>query len=382
VATFDETIAETLSIAPASPVGWTAVLSDGLNVTQLMEVVKAHDGTISENLTLADALTPLLGVVLAERIAIDLADIANHKFTMSIAEQAIFYSELVAALPVTISENLTIAAAEIVTQAVTVIEALGLEEVLTPAVMYRMSIAERLTVADAITRFMGADIIDGITVSPAMSLDVYRTAQVDETLELADALSPQFVLRVSCEETLELTADEALNMIFSAEVDEAIELAGAYLAPNGSITTWVMNTRTAGVTEYQNYAFNSFARVGNVYLGASENGLYELLGDDDDGTDIIATIRSGFAQWAGTHLGSFKGAYLAVAGAGDYILRVLTRDGKTYNYRVTAATGKTVKVNMGKGLRSRYFAFELVSTGQDFDLDTLEFIPLIADRRV
>jgi hypothetical protein len=37
---------------------------------------------------------------------------------------------------------------------------------------------------------------------------------------------------------------------------------------------------------------------------------------------------------------------------------------------------------MGKGLRSRYFAFELVSTGQDFDLDTLEFIPLVADRRV
>jgi hypothetical protein len=71
-----------------------------------------------------------------------------------------------------------------------------------------------------------------------------------------------------------------------------------------------------------------------------------------------------------------------VAGAGDYVLRVLTRDGKTYNYRVTAADGRSVKINMGKGLRSRYFAFELVSTGQDFDLDTLEFIPLVADRRV
>ena len=43
---------------------------------------------------------------------------------------------------------------------------------------------------------------------------------------------------------------------------------------------------------------------------------------------------------------------------------------------------KTTKVNLGKGLRARYFAFELVSTGQDFDLDTLEFIPLVAQRRV
>jgi hypothetical protein len=171
-------------------------------------------------------------------------------------------------------------------------------------------------------------------------------------------------------------------MIFNAEIDETIEIAGAYLAPNGSVTTWVMNTRTGGVTEYENYAFNSFARVGNKYLGAADDGLYELLGTRTMGPTSLPPFGQGFAQWSGTHLGSFKAAYLAVAGAGDYILRVLTRDGKTYNYRVTAADGRAVKVNMGKGLRSRYFAFELVSTGQDFDLDTLEFIPLVADRRV
>ena len=43
---------------------------------------------------------------------------------------------------------------------------------------------------------------------------------------------------------------------------------------------------------------------------------------------------------------------------------------------------KTTKVNMGKGLRARYFAYELISTGQDFDLDSVEFVPLVAQRRV
>jgi hypothetical protein len=38
-----------------------------------------------------------------------------------------------------------------------------------------------------------------------------------------------------------------------------------------------------------------------------------------------------------------------VAGVGDYVLRIITRDGKTFNYRVTAADGRTVKVNLGKG---------------------------------
>jgi hypothetical protein len=143
-----------------------------------------------------------------------------------------------------------------------------------------------------------------------------------------------------------------------------------------------MNTRTGAVTEYDNYAFNSFARIGDKYIGASESGLYELLGDDDAGADIVATIRSGFAQWSGTHMGSFKGMYLATRGEGDFILKVITADNKEYHYAVAAQDSRTTKITTGKGLRARYFAFELISTGQDFNLDTIEFIPLVADRRV
>jgi hypothetical protein len=39
-------------------------------------------------------------------------------------------------------------------------------------------------------------------------------------------------------------------------------------------------------------------------------------------------------------------------------------------------------VQVGKGLRARYFALELVTTGQDFDLDTIEVVPLLNARRV
>jgi hypothetical protein len=136
------------------------------------------------------------------------------------------------------------------------------------------------------------------------------------------------------------------------------------------------------VTEYSNYQFNSFAAMGSKYLGANENGLYELNGDDDDGEDIIAQIKSGFAQWAGARFTLFKGIYLGVRGEGDFVLRLTTGDGSTYNYGVSTRNMRSTKVHLGKGLRARYFAFELISTGQDFDLESIEFVPLIADRRV
>lgn len=375
-------IDENLSLAPSQRVGWATIVAEGLHVSQTMSGIRAQLATISETLTLSDALKPFIGVVLTERLAIDQAETVNGHYNMSIAEQASFHAQLMVTLPATITEALTIIASQVVQRAITVIEQLQLEDTIIPSIMYHMTISERINVADALARFMSAQVIEALTITPAIDPKVFRTAQIDEALTIADTLTPHFILRVTCDETLEFTADEAVRMIFNAEIDETIEIAGAYLGPNGSVTTWVMNTRSGAVSEYQNYAFNSFARVGDKYLGAASDGLYELLGDTDAGTNIIATIRSGFAQWAGTHLGSIKAIYLAVRGPGTYVLKVITLDGKTFNYSVETADGLSAKVPTGKGLRSRYFAFELVSAGQDFDLDTLEFVPLVADRRV
>jgi hypothetical protein len=74
--------------------------------------------------------------------------------------------------------------------------------------------------------------------------------------------------------------------------------------------------------------------------------------------------------------------YLGTRGGGDFVLKLITGDDKTFIYSVNARDMATTKITLGKGLRARYFAFELVSTGQDFDLDTIEFVPLVSDRRV
>ena len=149
-----------------------------------------------------------------------------------------------------------------------------------------------------------------------------------------------------------------------------------------SHTTWAVNTNTGAVTEYTNYDFNSFAQMGLKYLGASSNGLYELNGDTDAGTSIIGQLKSGLLQFSGSRFTGFKAAYLGVRGTGDVLLKLVTGDGVTRTYTVTLDSMRTTKVTMGKGIRARYFSFELIGTGQDFDVDTVEFVPIMAQRRV
>ena len=96
-------------------------------------------------------------------------------------------------------------------------------------------------------------------------------------------------------------------------------------------------------------------------------------------------MRGGYLQFGGTHLSRLKAAYLAVRNTTDdavFVLKIETGDGVEYIYTVDTRNMRSTKVHMGKGQRARYFTWELVSDGQDFDLESLEFVPIALNRRV
>jgi hypothetical protein len=245
-----------------------------------------------------------------------------------------------------------------------------------------VEMADNVGLAVALTTHSAVTVADELGVDPALLGVSLRRGIISEDVGIEPLETPQLVLRATVDEGVGIEPLEALGMLFAAEVVEGVELTAAYLAPNGSFTTWAMNTRTGAVSEYADFAFNSFAQIGNTYLGASSAGLYELRGDDDDGADIIARIKSGFMQFGGTRLSRLKSAYIAARGEGAFVLRIIDGEDRQYDYAVDTRNQRSTKVHMGKGQRSRYFAFELISEGQDFDLDTLEFVPIMVERRV
>lgn len=280
-----------------------------------------------------------------------------------------------------LSETFTLSDLARMFQYVTIVEGLGMADaVLMPWRVYS-TIAEQLRVADDLARFLGARVDDVVAVIETLARKRKLNPTITQGVTVVDTPTRGLLLRVDASEAISITPDEALQMLFKPTLTDAVEIVSAYLDPEG-ITTWAVNLSHGGVSEYTNYNFNSFAQLGNKYIAASEDGLYELDGDDDDGTDIIARIKSGMLQFGKSNYASFKGIYIGVRGAGQYILKLETGDGKTYTYQVTARSMETTKVNVGKGLRARYFSYELITTGQDFDMDSIEFLPLVARRRV
>lgn len=266
--------------------------------------------------------------------------------------------------------------------ALAVIDILGLTEALAPALKYGMTVSETAQWMDSLSNFFSGVITEGIGTNDALTNVLRMSPVLAEILGVNDALTQKLVFRVDAADGIGLDDFDIEQLRYAATIAEGIEIVAGYIGPNGNFTTWAINTKNFATTEYTNYVFNSFAQMGNQYLGATSSGLFELDGATDNGAAIIADIKSGLMQLGGSRFTSFKAAYLGVRGAGDFVLKLVTGDGTTYNYAVVGKSMQTTKVHFGKGLRARYFSFELISAGQDFDLDTIEFIPLVAQRRV
>lgn len=322
------------------------------------------------------------GLRLAERLRVSSAPAAATMYHLMIQEAARISETIRRVQIASVEDQVTLDYALSYIIGLSVIEKLGLSDPLVERLRTTVSVEEQFQLLDTLRRFIDGSLVDSVGMTTDVGASTVRRLTVADGVEVTDDIASKLLLRLEIADGLAVSDADVLQMIYDGRINENVSILAAYIAPSGSFTTWAVNTRTSAVTEYSNYAFNSFAELSSKYIAASSTGLYELSGDNDDGEDIIAQIKTGIAQMGGSRYTSFRAAYLGARGAGNYVLKLETGDGKTYNYAVTANNMETTKINLGKGLRARYFSFELISTGQDFDLDTLEFVPIVAQRRV
>jgi hypothetical protein len=372
----------TVALTSAETVLRLPAISEGFGVNPVPDVVLGIAGVVTDEVQVASTLLAYFGQVISETIGS--ADALGPTMVSgALLAETLGVAELLqSASPATLTDNVDVASVLTMVQGAVLSDILGVSEAVLGQTIAQVIQTEGVTLSDALLKFLSGDVSEGVGISQSDAAVLLASGVLSDAVGIAETVTPLFLLRVTLADTIGIDPDEALQMLFNPTVAEGVEITAAYLSPGGGITTWAMNTQTAAVTEYSNYNFNSFARLGTRYVAASDQGIYSLEGTTDNGTNIIAKIKSGFAQFSGSKFTSFKAAYLGVRGEGDFILRVVDGEGKSYDYAVSTRNTRSTKVHMGKGLRARYFSFELISTGQDFDLDSVEFVPITENRRV
>lgn len=203
---------------------------------------------------------------------------------------------------------------------------------------------------------------------------------VAEAVTFHSALALDVVLYVTVSDDVALADVPEQTLLFQAIIQDHVQFKAFFASP--AYTTWAMNTRNAAVTQYANFNFNSFAKIGPRYLGANDQGLYWLDGDDDAGRAVNSRITTGVIQPNGNKLAGVQYAYLGMRGDGQFVITVTDEAGGSYSYSLTGSSMETARVAFGRGFKTRYFTFSLESKGQDFDIDSVEFITTEMARKI
>jgi hypothetical protein len=353
--TYPVTYSETLGLADAISVQVVHCLRDGLRFGASTDTLAEVLVTVREDLGFRDVVHHVWALIFSEALGLGDDPAATSEYL----------AQLVDAIALHAGEANLLDAQDVVVEAIALGDA--------HAFVWPAAIAEHLGLTDASSTLLEAwnRIIDGVRLAATPTHSATLTAIVTEEMALAASTTTAAELFALVREGLALMVTVALD-------------DGVYMG-------WVFHAGPNAYTSYSNVNFNSFCQMPDGrYYGAMPDGLYLLEGDDDAGTDIAAHVRAGLENFGTQRMKRMPMMYVGYRTNGDVLLKVVTTspegDKREDIYKLeqrTADAMRESRVKIGRGLKSVYWGFELANVdGADFEIDSVEFFPMVLDRRV
>lgn len=246
------------------------------------------------------------------------------------------------------------------------------------------SIAFAEVLAEVYIQFI--EVTDAANFADVASPGVLYSLSVAESISLSDSVAELHLLLPTVIDALNLTEAQASQLTAATELLEQIVFREGTSRTGAQYVGWVANADTFAVSRYENWGVQSGGLFKGTYVGVGPDGVYELEGENDDGTDIDAFITLPKTDFGTSEKKGVQYMYAGMKADGGMQVRVMTDDGQEYVYELDAASAeefRNTRAKFGKGLKSRYYEFDILNeAGADFELDTIEVNPLAVKRRL
>ena len=327
--------------------------------------------SVSEDLTLTDTLSDLLGLVIHDYLTMIDSQSNNWNGREIISDNVTLFdiTEANKRYADSLSDSIDMADLSTYVLSLTILEYMGFTELVQGIKSFAVSTSDTLDLVDLPDSALSLLISETLSVVDANSVITTFVNSIQSDLGLTDVSSLLRTIGTGVTESLVLTETISnKGTLYSAiydtlAMDVTVEL-------NGDIyECYVLNTPKFYPSMYSGFEFNSFCVFENRAFGANDTGIFELTGSTDNG----ATIHSG-AILSGTDFGSpnqkrFRKGYLGISGSNP-VMVFETDDGK----RQTYAVDTNGKITVSHELKGKSWVLSVA----DFDtLDSIKLIPII-----
>jgi len=218
------------------------------------------------------------------------------------------------------------------------------------------------------------------TITPQQYLGVAFLDSASITQQLTASKFGQIVLSESAAVLGVLAAGQKVSINLSDIITAAVIIK----AGDEEMVGWIINPNLSASTALDNYDFTGFGQHKGKHYGIRPDGLYVLEGDTDNGVQIDSFVSLGNRNFNTAKQKRVPHAYIGAATDGRMVLKVIV-NGQEYLYAVKNPSTDMAeqRVDIGRGLRSNYWNFELMNReGADFEIDTIKFMPIVLERRI
>lgn len=239
-------------------------------------------------------------------------------------------------------------------------------------------------VADALEGYGNASMGSFMDYSDDMDMSILIAVVMDSTGTVLATLTYESMLDADLNSAAQATTDAVVDSLIETFMTSLVN-ADAFETQFGGGQVWVVNVLTGASWQYENFGFNSFAKIGGKYYGAKDDGVYLLEGATDAGVPIAASVNLGRHDFNSQMLKRLESAYMTVGSGNDMQLKVTADDGTTYTYTARRSDGKLQqqRIDVGRGLKANFMQFEIANTGgADFELAGTEIMAAESTRRI
>ena len=341
---------------------------------------------VNDILSFSSSTSLTFGATLLEALILNSSMNWSRSTSDSVTEYLNLLDSIVLGFKKVVSETLTLSStvSVILNNTQTVIEEVIINGSISDRVDFLSVLTELISILDSNSFGLREIISENLTINDAIS-ELYKAiTTILESLNIDLGTTDKYINIVTLTDTLNLSSLLASNSINVESLSDSFLITIPSAAGQDTYLGYTFSPEVGGVTTYTNYNFNGCAKFNGKYYFYNSTGLYEYGGTTDDGSIIQSIIETVAYTFGTSNKKIIPQIYLGATNTDSIVLKVRIDGRAEVHYRLNKYTNNidTQKIKIGKGLEGRYFQFELITEADEFNMESIEFFPIMLKRKI
>lgn len=241
------------------------------------------------------------------------------------------------------------------------------------------ALGDSFALSDSLSGAYGKIVLDSLGVDDALEQITLLNNLINDHLAIGDQASVVGTMLITMADSIAIGDISSIGQIINELIADGVTFSVALTLDGDAYLAWVMNTETMGLTNYENFRFNSMCGFGDAYYSTDGDAIYRLGGDTDAGAVINAEFSTGSTDFGSSFIKSMDRAYFGYSADGQMVLKVVTNEKVEDWYlleHIPDGVGES-RVKIGKGLQAHYWRIKIANkAGADFSFDSIRLLPL------